>query len=635
MTGSDEREGGVPADTTGTNPEPSKEQRKAAKRAAKGLKKQARAVQRVAKQARKAARAEAAASAKAARAAAKAEAKSAKADAKARKSAKAQAKAGKKTAKGARRATSSDDAAPPAISAARAVLEEAAGLMRHADAGPSDGTSVAPQAPEAAPEAEPEAETAAEPEVGTAPEAEPEAETEAEPEAATELAGEPAAQAEPEAAPDAKGGPAAQAEPEAAPDAEGGPAPQAEPEAETEAAVGPAAARGTLAETGAYGAEAAPEAQPAEPEAPRESGTEPTPEADVEPALLPRISAGEVPAPVGLLAEAFEPQAGAAQVVAHPGSQVAASIDVGATSVHLLVGAIDGHRVAPLLDESEFLGLGDRVAAEGYLGDALRAPLVAVLGRYATRARELGATTITIVGTDPLRRAADGPAVVREVEGRIGVPLHVLDHAEEGLLTLIGATGGSPVSGELLLVDIGGGSSEFVAVGLDGLAHAVGLPLGAARLTRELVRSDPPSLAEIEALRREVARVIGDAPEASPAEIVAVGGTASNLLRLLPATAVDRSLTRRRIAVALAMLTVERSGEAATRHLIRPERARILPAGAIIVDAVLERYRADRLRVSEAGIREGAILAPYRGGSAWRDRLALLALGWTEAHGSE
>ncbi len=617
MTGSDEREGGVPADTTGTNPEPSKEQRKAAKRAAKGLKKQARAVQRVAKQARKAARAEAAASAKAARAAAKAEAKSAKADAKARKSAKAQAKAGKKTAKGARRATSSDDAAPPAISAARAVLEEAAGLMRHADAGPSDGTSVAPQAPEAAPEAEPEAET------------------EAEPEAATELAGEPAAQAEPEAAPDAKGGPAAQAEPEAAPDAEGGPAPQAEPEAETEAAVGPAAARGTLAETGAYGAEAAPEAQPAEPEAPRESGTEPTPEADVEPALLPRISAGEVPAPVGLLAEAFGPQAGAAQVVAHPGSQVAASIDVGATSVHLLVGAIDGHRVAPLLDESEFLGLGDRVAAEGYLGDALRAPLVAVLGRYATRARELGATTITIVGTDPLRRAADGPAVVREVEGRIGVPLHVLDHAEEGLLTLIGATGGSPVSGELLLVDIGGGSSEFVAVGLDGLAHAVGLPLGAARLTRELVRSDPPSLAEIEALRREVARVIGDAPEASPAEIVAVGGTASNLLRLLPATAVDRSLTRRRIAVALAMLTVERSGEAATRHLIRPERARILPAGAIIVDAVLERYRADRLRVSEAGIREGAILAPYRGGSAWRDRLALLALGWTEAHGSE
>jgi exopolyphosphatase/guanosine-5'-triphosphate,3'-diphosphate pyrophosphatase len=314
---------------------------------------------------------------------------------------------------------------------------------------------------------------------------------------------------------------------------------------------------------------------------------------------------------------------------------VAASIDVGATSVHLLVGTVDGHRVAPLLDESEFLGLGDRLAAEGYLGDELRAALIAVLDRYVSRARDLGATTVTIVGTDPIRRTGDAPAVVREVESRLGVPLHVLDHAEEGLLTLIGATGGRPVNGELLLVDIGGGSSEFVTVGLDGHAHALGLPLGAARLTRDLVRSDPPSLAEIEALRREVARVIVDAPEASPSEIVAVGGTASNLLRLLPATAVDRSLTRRRIAVALAMLTVERSGEAAMRHLIRPERARILPAGAIIVDAVLERYRADRLRVSEAGIREGAILAALHGGASWRDRLTPLALGWSDPRATD
>jgi len=128
-----------------------------------------------------------------------------------------------------------------------------------------------------------------------------------------------------------------------------------------------------------------------------------------------------------------------------------------------------------------------------------------------------------------------------------------------------------------------------------------------------------------------VAAIIVAAPDASPSEIVAVGGTSSNLLRLLPATAVDRSLTRRRIAVALAMLTVERSSEAATRHLIRPERARILPAGAIIVDAILERYRADRLRVSEAGIREGAILAAAQGGAAWRDRLAAIARGWRDA----
>jgi len=294
------------------------------------------------------------------------------------------------------------------------------------------------------------------------------------------------------------------------------------------------------------------------------------------------------------------------------------------------VGAVDGHRVTPLLDESVFLGLGDRVGGAGYFGEEVRAALVADLARYVAAARELGAASITSVGTEPMRRAADAATVVHEVEVQTGAAVHVLDHVEEGLLTLVGATGGSPVFGELLLVDIGGGSTEFVVVGTGRAPRTVGLPLGAARLTRELVRSDPPSLREIEALRQAVDAVVGGAPEASPSEIVAVGGTASNLLRLLPATAVDRSLTRRRIAVALAMLTVERSSEAAMRHLIRPERARILPAGAIIVDAILERYRADRLRVSESGIREGAILARVQGGAAWRDRLPDLARGWVD-----
>ncbi len=412
--------------------------------------------------------------------------------------------------------------------------------------------------------------------------------------------------------------PAQPAQPAAAQDAESVAAPQPEPQPEPDVANESGPVSPAAQETVEPEPEPEPEPHAAEPDAVR---PEAAPERIVE------LPAGELPAgelPAALLGHAVS----APRPSVPPGALVAASIDVGSTSVHLLVGIVDGHGVVPLLDESVFLGLGDRVSAEGYLGADLRAALVADLVRYAAAARELGAASITVVGTEPMRRAGDAPAVIRDVEVRAGVPLHVLDQAEEGLVTLIGATGGSPVSGELLLVDIGGGSTEFVVVGAGGQPRTVGLSLGAARLTRELVHSDPPSLAEVEALRDEVARIVVDAPDASPTEIVAVGGTASNLLRLLPATAVDRSLTRRRVAVALAMLTVERSSEAASRHLIRPERARILPAGALIVDAVLEKYGADRLRVSEAGVREGAILAAVHGGVAWRDRLALLARGW-------
>ena len=67
---------------------------------------------------------------------------------------------------------------------------------------------------------------------------------------------------------------------------------------------------------------------------------------------------------------------------------------------------------------------------------------------------------------------------------------------------------------------------------------------------------------------------------------------------------------------------------AAERHGIKPIRARILPAGAAILDAILERYGVQAIRVSEAGIREGAILAVQHSGPSWRDRLAELAHGW-------
>jgi exopolyphosphatase/guanosine-5'-triphosphate,3'-diphosphate pyrophosphatase len=210
------------------------------------------------------------------------------------------------------------------------------------------------------------------------------------------------------------------------------------------------------------------------------------------------------------------------------------------------------------------------------------------------------------------------------------VPFHVVDHDEEGLLTLLGVTGGRPMDAPMMVVDIGGGSSEIVLVEPDGTVSLGALQLGAARLTQELVRSDPPSLGEIEALRARVREVVSALPELHPGEIVAVGGTASNLLKLLPATAIDRMLTRRRITVALAMLTVERSSEAAARHLIRPERARILPAGALIVEAILERFGADRLRVSDEGIRSGLLLATTAAGAGWRDQLPRLAAGWSE-----
>jgi exopolyphosphatase / guanosine-5'-triphosphate,3'-diphosphate pyrophosphatase len=287
---------------------------------------------------------------------------------------------------------------------------------------------------------------------------------------------------------------------------------------------------------------------------------------------------------------------------------------------------VAGHSLSPLVDESVFLGLGAAVADRGHLGRAARTELVAVLERYATIARGLGAEEVTFLGTEPIRRAADAAAIVHDVFAATGMPLHVLSHEEEGYLTIIGVTEGQPVTHETLVVDIGGGSSEFCVVDAARPPRAIGLRLGSARLTDRFVTHDPPEPAEIEAMYAAALDAVAGAPASNPAEIVAVGGTASNLRKVIAAA--PNALGQEHIAEALVLLGSMPVAVATERFAINPIRARILPAGAAILSAILDRYEVAQVRVSEAGIREGAVLAVAHAGPAWRDRLVGLAHGW-------
>jgi exopolyphosphatase/guanosine-5'-triphosphate,3'-diphosphate pyrophosphatase len=307
---------------------------------------------------------------------------------------------------------------------------------------------------------------------------------------------------------------------------------------------------------------------------------------------------------------------------------IGAAIDIGSTSVHLLVAELHGHRTRTLIDESELLRLGATVDADGALGAAARIRLIGTLLRYAEAARHAGATTLSVVGTEPLRRAADAPQAVAEIEAATGLGVHVLEHDEEGLLTFLGVTGGRPVDREVLVVDVGGGSSEFVHAGPEDPPAADGLRVGAARLTGAIVAHDPPTGDELHRLLDEARRMLRGAPDVVPERLVVVGGTASNLLRVVPGAGADRALSRRRIAAAMVMLAHQPADAVAAAHGINPHRARILPAGAAIMGAILERYRVPRLRVSEAGIREGAVLAAAHAGDHWRAELRALTRGW-------
>lgn len=309
-----------------------------------------------------------------------------------------------------------------------------------------------------------------------------------------------------------------------------------------------------------------------------------------------------------------------------PRLETAAAIDIGSYSVHLLVAEVGSHELRARHDESAHLGLGRTIDAEGGLASA-GGLLADTLGGYAERARQLGARTITVAGTDPLRRARDGRKVIEKVESATGLEIATLSHEEEAIIALLGVQGGEPVKRDLVMIDIGGGSTEILLAGPARQPEAIGLPLGAARLTGVHVEHDPPTASEIGALSAEVAIAMLRAPESEASQLVAVGGTARNLLRVGPSLS-DRVLTRARIRGALDAMAAAPAASIAERHGVRLSRAKVLAAGAAILLGALDRYGQDRVRVADGGLREGLILAAFHAGPGWRGEIRELARGW-------
>jgi len=308
-----------------------------------------------------------------------------------------------------------------------------------------------------------------------------------------------------------------------------------------------------------------------------------------------------------------------------------AAIDLGSTSVHLLVARPERTGLVVVHDESAFLGLGAAVDGPGSLGATGRDTLGIAVATYVERAREMGAPHPIVMGTEPLRRLSDATRIVAEVSARTGEPLAVLEHEEEALLTLVGLTAGRAVRSDLLVVDIGGGSSELVEIGPGRLAQAAGVQVGAGRLTRRIVDRDPPTREHFAELRLAADEAFDWSPTRPPTEVVFVGGTATNLLKLLRrAGNPDRDDRLDRVALGLAREVVT-SGPAemlGATYGLREARIRLLAAGAAIIETILDRVGAEAGRVVDTGIREGAIIAADRAGAGWRDRLEELAHGW-------
>jgi exopolyphosphatase/guanosine-5'-triphosphate,3'-diphosphate pyrophosphatase len=282
-----------------------------------------------------------------------------------------------------------------------------------------------------------------------------------------------------------------------------------------------------------------------------------------------------------------------------------ACIDIGSNTTRVLVAEARGGRLTEVLQRRAFTRLGRGLK----LGAAIPRDKIDEVARVVADQRRLaesvGARALRAVATAAIRGAANPDEVVDAVREAGGVDLAILDGKEEARLAFLGATRtiGRPLDGRVGVVDVGGGSSEIAVGTLDGgVEWWMSFHIGSGFLTDHYLRSDPPSAAELHAMREHAHGVLEGLEIPSVACAIAVGGSATSLRRLVGAVLEPETIQR-----ALGVLSGAPAGEVAQRFAIEPERVPLMPAGILILDAASHALGRP-LQIGRGGLREGVLL---------------------------
>lgn len=297
-----------------------------------------------------------------------------------------------------------------------------------------------------------------------------------------------------------------------------------------------------------------------------------------------------------------------------------AVVDLGTNTTRLLVAEVERGRIRELDRRSKVTRLGEGVDSTGRLGDAAVERVLATVAEYRSAIDELGAEEVVAVATSAVRDAANGDEFRARLRNEFGIDARTISGDEEARLTFLGATSGRPAGGPVLVLDIGGGSTEFVAGEPGGEpSFHVSTRAGSVRQTERHISADPPPPDDVADLAEEVRAIIAaDVPEDVRRGVgrgIAVAGTATSL------AAIDQRLDHReqhsvdgyrlelaaceRMLALLAELPLERRRQVPG---LDPDRAPTIVAGAVILVEAIRACGLEAMETSEADLLHGAAL---------------------------
>jgi exopolyphosphatase/guanosine-5'-triphosphate,3'-diphosphate pyrophosphatase len=293
-----------------------------------------------------------------------------------------------------------------------------------------------------------------------------------------------------------------------------------------------------------------------------------------------------------------------------------AAIDCGTNSIRLLIADIDGNNFREVVRDMEIVRLGQGVDETGQFHPDAIARTLAAVDKFAAEIAKRGVEKIRFCATSATRDATNRHLFVDGVRERLGIELEVITGEEEAALSFAGAIKDlDPSSGPFLVVDIGGGSTEFV-FGTSTVEAARSVNIGCVRMTERHFASDPATAEQIELARTDVQAAIAQAAAAVPITkaktLVAVAGTATTV-----AAAALELPEYDRYAIHLSRISAQQTHEAATMFAtstreqrlalgyMHPGRVDVIAAGSLVLSEITKATGATEFVASESDILDG------------------------------
>jgi exopolyphosphatase / guanosine-5'-triphosphate,3'-diphosphate pyrophosphatase len=287
------------------------------------------------------------------------------------------------------------------------------------------------------------------------------------------------------------------------------------------------------------------------------------------------------------------------------GALAYACIDVGSNTTRLLVAELRGGSLREVAVQRVFTRIGKSLLAEGRIPQPKIEEAARVVSLQAELAQTLGVVAIDVVGTAVVRDAPNRAELEAAIFETAGVPMRVLSGEEEARLAFLGASATleEPADGRLVVVDVGGWSTEVVlGTRAGGVSWSESFRVGSGLLADVYLHSDPPDARELAAVTAHVSEIFAPLDVPRPERAVAVGGSAASVCRI-----VGRGLNRRALERSLQLLSGAPCDEVAARIDIHPERVRLMPAGIAILHELACRLGVE-LELGNGGLREGVVL---------------------------